>query len=118
MKVNKKDFYKYTSSIRKARVKVGLLLNGAGCLLKGHRKSLSAFFTSVFMGKTCFPEPQAPKSSGKVQIQRDLPLVREDHVKKPLNKLDVHNFTGPDGMQLQVLREVAPCHCETMLNYL
>lgn len=55
VKVNRKDFCKYISSIRKARVNVGLLLNGSGYLLRSHRKSPSPFFTSVFLSKTCFP---------------------------------------------------------------
>lgn len=48
VKVNRKDFYKYISSIRKARVNVGLLLNGAGCLLRPQKKSKCLLHLSLY----------------------------------------------------------------------
>ena len=55
MKGNKKGFYKYSSSKRKTRENVGLLLNGAGdTVAKDTEKAevLKAFLASVSTGKS------------------------------------------------------------------
>lgn len=41
---------------------------------------------------------EALKTSGKTCGKDDLPLLEEDQVSERLNKLDIHNSMGLDGM--------------------
>ena len=62
VKNNKKGFFKYISSKRKARDNVGPLLNEAGVLVTedaDKAELLNAFFASVFSAKAGPPESQA-----------------------------------------------------------
>lgn len=84
-KCNKKDFYRYLHSKRKAREKVGLLK------------------------ETCKKTEvsQAPETRRKVCSKKDLPLVEGDQLKEHLNKLEVHRTMGPDGIYPHMLRDLA-----------
>lgn len=76
MKDNKKVFYKYISSKRKALENTGLLLNGAEDLVIEdieEVKVLNVFFTLIFAGKACLQQTQVPVASGKVCRKEDLP---------------------------------------------
>ena len=99
VKGNKKGFYKYTCSKRRAGKKVDPLLNGAGALVakdmeKG--KVFNSFFLSVFTGKSSLQESQAPESRGKVWSKEDLPSLEKVQVREHLNKLDINKSMGPD----------------------
>ena len=99
MKSNRKSFYRYISSKKKARINVGLLLNVARNLVsKGMQKAeiLNVFFTLVFTYLNCLNVSQAPVSCGKVWNKDDLSPVKEDQVREHLNKSGVHKSMDPD----------------------
>ena len=89
---------------------MGPLLNEMGDLVTQDMEKadvLNAFFASAFTSKTGLQESQVPATRGKGWIKDDVPLVEEDQVKEYLSKLDTHKPMDPDGMQPQVLRELA-----------
>ena len=101
VKNNKKGFFNYISSKRKARDNVGPLLNEAGVLVTEDAEKaelLTAFFASVFSTKTGPQESQAPEVRKEAYREDDFPLVEEDCVRDRLSNLDVHKSMGPDGM--------------------
>ena len=103
-------FYRYISSKRKTRENVGPLLNGAGELVPEDTEKanvLSALFSLVFTDKTNLQESQAPETRANIWNKEELPLSEEDQVREHLSNLDAHKSMGPDGMQPQVLRELA-----------
>lgn len=61
-------------------------------------KILTAFFDSVFTGKTSIQESQAPETRGKVWSKEVLSSVKKDQVKEHLNKLNVHKSMGCNGL--------------------
>ena len=78
----KERFHKYVDSKRKSREDVGLLLNGAGYLVvmdMEQAEVLSAFFTSVFTGKSSC---QTLETRGKDCSKEDLSSVEEDEVRE------------------------------------
>lgn len=102
VKDNEKSVYSYFSSKRQTRENVGLLLKwsrGPADRRHGKCRGARAFFTSVFPGKICHQESQAPETRGEVWNKADLPLVEENLVREYLSKLDVHKSLGPDGLQ-------------------
>jgi len=108
-KDNKKGFFNYISSKRKARDNVGPLLKQMGVLLTENAKTaelLNAFFASVFSAKAGPQESQAPEVREEAYREDDFPLVAEDCVRDRLRDLDVHESMGPDGMHPRVLREL------------
>ena len=85
VKGNKKGFYKYISSKRKARKNVVPLLNWHGDLVTKtmvQAEIFSAFFASIFTGKTILQESQVPDTMEKVWSKQDVPLVEEDQVRE------------------------------------
>ena len=71
MKSDKKDLYRCTSSKRKTRGTVVLLLNGTGNLVtKDLGKVLNAFFTFFFTGKTFLQESHINEIRGKLAAQK------------------------------------------------
>ena len=75
---------------------------------------LNAFFASVFSAKAGPQESQALEVRKKAWRKEDLPLVDEDRVRDHLGKLDTNISMGPDGMQEQVLRELADVIAEPL----
>ena len=101
VKNNKKGFFNYISSKRKARDNVGPMLNEAGVLVTedaDKAQLLNAFFASVFSAKAGSQESQAPEEREEAYREGDFPLVEQDCVKDRLSDLDVHKSMGPDGM--------------------
>lgn len=73
MKGKMKDFCSYSSSKRKTRENMGLLLKGTGTLVTEDMEKaeeLKASLALVFVGKTYLQESQALKFCGKVEQGR------------------------------------------------
>ena len=72
---------------------------GGDLVPKGMEKAevLNAFFTLVVTGMTFLQEPSAPRTSGKIWSDKNLPSVEKDRVMEHLNKLD-RQIHGPDRM--------------------
>jgi len=102
VKNNKKGFFNYISSKRKARDNVGPLLNEVSVLVTEDAEKaelLNAFFASVFGAKTGPQKSQAPEVREAAHREDDFSLV-EDCVRDHLSDLDAHKCMGPDGMHL------------------
>ncbi|PKU44780.1 rna-directed dna polymerase from mobile element jockey- hypothetical protein [Limosa lapponica baueri] len=67
---------------------------------------LNAFFASVFTAQASPQESCTLEETEKIWTKEDFPLVEEDQVREQLSSLDIHKSMGPDGMHLQVLREL------------
>jgi len=78
VKNNKKGFFNYISSKRKARDNVGPLLNETGVLVTEDTEKaelMNAFFASVFSAKTGPQESQALEVREEAYREDDFPLV-------------------------------------------
>ncbi|PKU31717.1 rna-directed dna polymerase from mobile element jockey-like [Limosa lapponica baueri] len=110
VKDNKKGFFEYSSSKRKTRDNVGPLLNEVGTLVTEDAEKtelLNAFFPSVSTAKANPQEPQTLEVEDRAWSKKHSLSITEDQVRDHLSKLYTHKSMGPDGMHLQVLREVA-----------
>lgn len=80
---DEKGYYKHTSSKRKIRDNVGLLLNwGRDPVPRDTEKIkiMNAFFTSVFAGQTSLQEHQDSVIKRKVWKKENSPLVEEEPI--------------------------------------
>ena len=83
VKNNKKGFFNYIRSKRKARDNVGPLLNEVGVLVTEDAEKpelLNAYFASVFSAKTGPQESQAPEVREEAYREDEFPLLEEDCV--------------------------------------
>lgn len=58
-------------------------------------------------GKAVLPESQIPELGGKVWTKEDLTLMEKDQFREYLNKKDMNNYMGPDGIHPQLLMQLA-----------
>lgn len=63
------------------------------------RPSLSWFL----LVRSAFRNSRPLRLMGKSRVRKKLPSVEADLVRENLNKLDIHNYTGPDRLQLYAL---------------
>jgi len=112
VKNNKKGFFNYLSSKRKARDNVGPLLNEAGILMTEDAEKaelLNVFFASIFSAKAGRQESQVPEVREEAHREDDFPLVKEDCMRDHLSNLDAHKSMGPDAPTS--VEEAGRCHC-------
>jgi len=113
-KNNKKGFFNYISSKRKARDIVGSLLNEAGVLVTEDAEKaelLNAFFASVFSAKAGRQESQALEVREEAYGEDDFPLVEEDCVRDRLNQSGRPQIHGPRWNAPTSADGAGGCHC-------
>jgi len=101
VKKNKKGFFNYISSKRKARHNVGLLLSEVGVLVMEDAEKaelLNFCFVSVFSAKAGPQESQALEAREEAYRKDDLPSVEVDQVRDLLSNLDTHKSMDHNGM--------------------
>jgi len=111
IKDNNKYFYKYINSKRRARENLHPLLDAEGNLVTKDRDKaevLNASLASVFNGKTCYSlgTQLLTLVDGDGEQKRPC-MIHDEMILDLLQKLDTHKSTGPDGLYLRLLRELA-----------
>ncbi|KAK4811103.1 hypothetical protein QYF61_016389 [Mycteria americana] len=104
MKGNKKSFYRYTDSKRKAKENRGSLLNGARDLVP---KDTGMTDVLIFTGKACPQASQVPEPNGRVWGSKALLITEENTVRDHLNHFDIYKSIGSDGIHLRQQKELA-----------
>ncbi|KAK4819525.1 hypothetical protein QYF61_006018, partial [Mycteria americana] len=111
VKGNKKDFFKYISSKRRAKENLQPLVDGGGITVtKDEEKAevLDAFFASVFNSRAnCSLVTQPPELEDRDRDQNGAPIIQGEMVRDLLHHLDTHKSMGPDEIHLTVLKELA-----------
>ncbi|KAK4831654.1 hypothetical protein QYF61_018621 [Mycteria americana] len=111
VKDNKKHFFKYISSKRRAKENLQPLADGGGnTVTKDEEKAevLNAFFASVFNSRAnCSLGTQPLDLEDRDGDQTGAPIIQGEMVSDLLHHLDTHKSMGPDGIHPRVLKELA-----------
>ncbi|KAK4816201.1 hypothetical protein QYF61_012666 [Mycteria americana] len=112
VKDNKKYFFKYITSKRRAKENLQPLVDGEGnTVTKDEEKAgvHAAFFTSVFNSKAnCSLGTQPPESEDRDGDQNGAPVVIQgEMVSDLLHHVDIHKSMRPDEIHPRVLKKLA-----------
>ncbi|KAK4822089.1 hypothetical protein QYF61_009726 [Mycteria americana] len=110
VKDNKKYFFEYISSKRRAKENLQPLVDGGGnTVTKDEEKAEvpNAFFASVFNSRAnCSLGTQPPELEDRDGDQNGAPIIQGEMVSDLLHHLDIHKSMGPDEIHLRVLKEL------------
>ncbi|KAK4810540.1 hypothetical protein QYF61_004503 [Mycteria americana] len=110
VKDNKKYFFKYISSKRRAKENLQPLVDrGGNTVTKDEEKAevLNAFFASVFNSRAnCSLGTQPLELEDRDRDQNGAPIIQGEMVSDLLHHLDTHKSMGPDEIHPRVLKEL------------